>query len=154
MRPTTKTARALLGLAACLVAGCARTPPPVTEAEGTVLLNGKPLPNAKVQFIPQLQHFGAELNSVAVTDEKGFFLLTCLKGEPGAVVARHKVLVSEAPPPAEFRRPDGDTQERYANYLRGMTNRPIPQEYGSLRTTRLEVEVTPGQKTYELKLTR
>ena len=62
--------------------------------------------------------------------------------------------VSEAPAPAEFRSPSAEAQRRYAEYLRGQTNRPIPEEYASLRKTPLEVEVTADQKTYDLTLTR
>ena len=42
-----------LGLAALLACGCGRSPPPLTEVEGTVLLNDKPLAQALVRFIPE-----------------------------------------------------------------------------------------------------
>src|SRR5437763_9754925 len=77
------------------LAGCAKKPPPVVEVSGVVLLNGQPLPKAEVLFVPQLDGFGAELNSSAVTDDDGRFSLTCLNQQTGAVVGRHKVLVSE-----------------------------------------------------------
>ncbi len=140
---------------AVLAGGCAKTPPPVTDVGGIVLLDGQPLPNARVEFIPQLADFGAELNSGGVTDEKGRFRLTCSeKQQPGAVVGKHRVLVTEAPVPAEFRNPSQKAQAAYAEYLARQKNRPIPAAYGNVSKTPLAVEVTPGQRDYTLKLTR
>lgn len=147
-----------LGLAVALalaISGCARTPPPVTEVEGRLLLDGKPLAGARVEFVPMLDHFGAELNSSGVTDAEGHFRLTCLRqGQPGAVVARHRVVVTEAPAAAAFRGQDARAQERYAAYLRGLKNRPIPDVYGGVGRTPLEVEVKAEQREYVLRLTR
>jgi hypothetical protein len=153
-----KIARALGGLvlgAALCLSGCARVPPPVVEVEGTVYLDGKPLPQAQVQFIPELQGFGAEMNSSAVTDDKGRFQLTCtFQDQPGAVVAKHHVLVSDPPTPEEYRSQDERTQARFAQYLAKLKNRPIPPDYATFSKTPLVVEVKAGQKTYDLQLTR
>ena len=56
--------------------------------------------------------------------------------------------------PAELRGMDAESQRKQAEFLAKLTNRPIPASYGSVSTTPLKVEVTNGQKTYELKLTR
>ena len=156
--PRKRIAPTLAGLSlgvAVALSGCARVPPPVTEAEGTVLLDGKPLPQAEVEFVPELRHFGAEMNSTAVTDDEGHFHLTCAYNQqPGAVVAKHHVLVAEPPTPAEFRGMDERTQTRLAQYMAKLKNRPIPEVYGTLGRTPLVVEVKAGQKTYDLQLTR
>src|SRR5262249_20609279 len=121
----------------------------------TVLLDGKPLPKAQVEFIPDLRHFGAETNSRGVTDDAGHFRLTCLYNQqPGAVVAKHHVVVTEAPTPAELRGMDERSQTKLAQYQATLKNRPIPEVYGSLGKTPLVVEVKPGQPTYDLRLTR
>ncbi|HEV3143192.1 MAG TPA: hypothetical protein VGZ47_04835, partial [Gemmataceae bacterium] len=131
-------------LVAILVAGCAkRQPPPCTEAEGTVWLDDQPLPFVQVEFIPDLPKFKGELNSMATTDENGHYRLTCgYKDQPGAVIARHRVVIREAPAPREMRGMDGDSQERYARYVTGLKNRPVSQVYGTASTTPLIVEVT------------
>src|SRR5689334_22974691 len=78
--------------------GCKKGPPPLVEVQGVVLLNGQPLPQAQVEFVPDLEDFGAQLNSTGVTDDQGRFTLTCmLKNEPGAVVGKHRVLVTDPP---------------------------------------------------------
>ncbi len=145
----------LVYLALLLAGGCTHTPPPITPAEGVVLLNGEPLPNALVQFAPDLEYFGAEFNSTGITDEKGQFQLTCRsKSEPGAVVARHRVVIIDAPPPAGARGQSEAAQEKLTQYLKGLKNRPIPKMYSAVGTTPLTVDVTADQKVYTLKLTR
>ena len=156
--PRTMIAPALAGLGlvvAVALVGCARVPPPVTDAEGTLLLDGKPLPGAEVEFVPELAHFGAEMNSTGVTDDQGHFRLTCVYNQqPGAVVGKHHVVVTEAPTPPELRGMDGRSQARLAEYLAKLKNRPIPEVYGTLGKTPLVVEVKAGEKTYDLQLTR
>lgn len=148
-------ASGILALLAMFACGCSPTPPPVTLVEGVVLLDGKPLPNAQVQFIPNLEQFGAEMNSTATTDDHGRFELKCTyKAQPGAVVGKHWVLVIEPPVPAELRGVSEQAQLRMQDYLDKLVNRPIPEEYGTVGKTPLIIDVTKDRKTYELKLTR
>jgi hypothetical protein len=146
---------AVTGLLCLLAGGCTPTPPPLTDAEGIVTLNGEPLPYARVVFAPELDRFGAEMNSVGITDEKGQFKLTCMfKSEPGAVVASHKVMITEGPPPAETRGPSQEAQERLTRYQAGLKNRPIPQIYATYSSTPITIEVKADQKSYTIQLTR
>jgi hypothetical protein len=152
----TRALAALALLAAVAVGGCgAGAPPPVTEVEGTVLLDSKPLPNAQVEFVPQLKKYGAEMNSIGVTDENGRYRLTCnFKQQPGAVVGKHWVLVTEAPVPEEYRRMDGEGQAKYARYAAGLKNRPIPVDYATVGKTPLQLDVTAEKQVYDLNLVR
>jgi hypothetical protein len=144
-----------LACLAVVLSGCGKRPPAFTEVEGVVLLNGKELPNALVTFVPMLTDFGAEMNSTAVTTKEGRFILQCPgQSRDGAVVGKHRVLVTEAPVPREFRGIDRDHQEGYANYLAGLKNRPIPDRYGTMAGTDLEVDVEPGAGPIELRLKR
>jgi len=145
----------VIALVGCLAAsGCKKTPPPIVEAKGRITLNGKPLARASVQFIPELKDFGAEFNSSALTDEKGEFTLTCAtNNQPGAVVATHRVLVTEYTPD-NARGMDAQSQERQAKHYASLTNRPIPEEYGNFTTTPLRVTVEQGKSTYEVELKR
>src|SRR4051812_10137920 len=96
--------QATLFCAVLVLAGCGRVPPPLTEVDGTVFLDGKPLPNAAIEFVPELTQFGAEMNSHAITDDQGHYKLVCaFKEQPGAAVAKHRVLVTDPPPPAAAR---------------------------------------------------
>ncbi len=151
-------ARSLACLAAATalaVAGCAKGPPPVTEVSGVVTLDGQPLPKARVEFVPDLSGFGAEMNSSAITDEQGRYTLAfTYTQQPGAVVGKHHVLVTEAPTPGEYRSMDPQTQAKLTQYMKSLKNRPIPPVYGEINKTPLIIEVKPDQKTYDLTLKR
>lgn len=137
-----------------LLSGCKKAPPPIVEVEGVVLLNGNPLPNALVEFIPELNHFGAEMNSSGITDEKGFFRLTCRwNNQPGAAVATHRVIITDAPMEGG-RGMDPESQAKSAQYYSSLKNRPIPSSYSDFSKTPLRLSVEAGKKTYEISLQR
>jgi hypothetical protein len=121
--------------------------------QGTVLLNGKPLPKASVTFVPQVENLGADSNSTSVTDENGQFTLTCAyNGQPGAVVGKHVVLIAEPPLPEELRN-SRDVRE-VAQYRAKLGNRPIPPAYGMVSKSPLQIEIKEGQEAVKLELTR
>jgi hypothetical protein len=143
----------LIPLAVLILAGCAQKPPAIVTVEGTVTLDGAPLPLAYVEFVPTLKGFGAEYNSTAVSDENGHFTLKCALGQQaGAAVATHKVLVTDHTP-EDMRGMSGEAQARLAAYQAKLKNRPIPDAYGVLVKTPLTVEVKAAG-TYDLKLSR
>jgi hypothetical protein len=145
----------LLGLTVLsLSSGCGRTPPQVVEVEGVLYLDDQPLPFAQIEFMPELKHFGAEYNSMAVTDAQGRFKLECSNGQPGAAVATHRVVITEGPPPEGARGMDERSQTRLAEYMANLPNRPIPENFGNYSRTPARVEVKPDQKHYEIRLTR
>src|SRR5262249_16316071 len=157
MRTLTRRPPIYLGplLALLALGGCAKSPPPVTEVEGVVMLDGNPLPNARVEFVPQLSDFGAEMNSSGITDEQGKFRLICNhQQQTGAVVGKHRVLVTDRPLPRELRGQDERSQRGAGEFLAKLKNRPIPASYGNVSQTPLEVEVKADQKSYTLNLTR
>jgi hypothetical protein len=118
-----------------------------------LLLNGKPLPKAAVTFVPQLDTFGAESDSTAVTDENGRFTLTCAyNGQPGAVAGKHIVLVTEPPLPDEKRK--SRNARELATFRAALGNRPIPPKYSSVSQSTLQIEVKEGVEELKLELTR
>jgi hypothetical protein len=155
MRVWTNRAAGCLSLGLLALSGCLKGRPPITEVEGRALLNGQPLPHAQVVFMPELDKYGAEMNSVGETDEQGRFRLTCAyRQQPGACVGTHRVLVTDPPAREEFRSQSQQAQEAYQKYLRSLKNRPIPPDYGNVARTPLRVEVRADQKSYEITLTR
>jgi hypothetical protein len=133
--------------------GCAHRLPPIVPAKGTVTINGKPLPNAKVTFVPMLEHFGAESNSTAVTDENGEFTLTCAyNNQPGAVVGKHVVLITEPPMPENLRNEQNDRV--IDAYRAKLGNRPIPPDYSAVGKSPINIEVKEGQTEYKVELKR
>ena len=132
------------------MAGCKAPPPPIVEAEGVVLLDGKPLNRAQVRFIPMIQ-YGPEYTATGVTDEAGRFKLTC-KGQPGACACENCVLVMEADIPARLQ--GENAQLELAKYLQSLGGRPIPPQYADLTASSLSVTVTADQKEYRFDLKR
>src|SRR5215471_20995710 len=94
---------------AILVPGCGKPkPPPIVEVVGIVRLDGKPLKNVQVRFVP-VNDFGPDYQASGVTDESGRFTLTC-NGQPGACAGENRVTVSEAEIPAHLKGEDLKTQ--------------------------------------------
>lgn len=69
------------------IIGCGNGGPPMAEAGGTVLIDGKPLVGADVIFIAEDGPTAA-----AQTNEEGKFELAT-NGKPGAVIGNHKVAI-------------------------------------------------------------
>lgn len=136
------------------LSGCGgRQPPPVVPVQGTVLLNNKPLPKASVTFMPQLERFGAELNSTGLTDENGQFNLICAyNGLPGAVVGEHVVLISEPPLPEDLRNVRDARVLKDYHAKQGI--RPIPPKYSSVGRSPIRIEIKEGQEPVKIELTR
>jgi len=138
---------------AVLASGCGKTkPPPVVEAVGIVRLDGKPLKNVMVRFVP-VNDLGPDFHASGVTDESGRFTLTC-NGRPGACACEHRVTVSEAEIPAHLKSEDLKVQAELARYLEGLGGRPLPPKYSNLAESPLTVSVNAEQREYVLDLTR
>jgi hypothetical protein len=134
-----------------LSAGCAKPPPPpIVEVQGVLRLDGKPLNNAEVRFVPLID-YGPEYVAAGVTDEAGRFRLTC-KGQAGACAGENRVVVAEAEVPARLL--GEDAQAALARYLQTLRRRPIPPRYGNLAESPLTASVTADRKEYRFELTR
>lgn len=121
--------------------------------EGTLLLDGKPLPQAQVEFMPEFKGHGAQANSYAITDDKGKFKL--INGaEEGAAIATHRVVINDAPPPASARGQDEASQQRLTDYVNSLKNRPIPVMYQTYTATPLRVEVKAEKRDIVIELRR
>lgn len=121
--------------------------------EGTLLIDGKPLPLAQVEFMPEFKGHGAQANSFGITDDKGKFKLMN-GGEVGAAIATHRVVVTDAPPPGDTRGQDEASQQRLSTYMNNLQNRPIPVMYQTYTSTPLRVEVTAEKRDVVIELRR
>ena len=127
----------LLTLAALpLWIGCGSSGPELGSVTGTVTLGGKPLADALVQFQPEKD--GSP--STARTDAEGHYELMYLADTKGALLGKHKVIVST------FRQksnPDGTT-----------TTIPerVPVQYTVPATSPLVKEVKSGSNKIDLPL--
>ncbi|MBX3426209.1 MAG: carboxypeptidase regulatory-like domain-containing protein [Pirellulales bacterium] len=83
----------LLGLAATVGCGSRVEISPVS---GVVTLNGKPVPKAKVRFMPAPQEDPEAVKQLAMgeTDEQGRYSLTVFRGPEGAAVGLNRVMIT------------------------------------------------------------
>lgn len=122
-----------LVLGACLLAlacvGCAQSGPDIASVEGTVTMDGQPLADVTVVFIPENGRPAG-----ATTDAQGKYVLTFTEGRTGAIPGKNKVTISSLRDSGEG--PDG----------KPIPARPetIPMKYNSQTT--LEFNVEPGKK--------
>jgi hypothetical protein len=112
--------------------------------QGTVKMDGKPVANVRVEFWPQLGPSHQAPTSAGVTDEKGNYRLTCENGKPGAVIAKHKVVLLQGRAAAT---PDEGVDEKSPQRKAGPT---IPTPYTIASQTPLEVEVKENESIYDL----
>lgn len=79
----------VLGLAISGCGGSKEALPDLGQVSGTVTLNGQPLSDARVLFIPDNGPASA-----AITDQTGRYELLFKSGDKGAVIGRHEVQIS------------------------------------------------------------
>lgn len=127
------------------VAGCGEK---VERAEvtGVVMLDGKPMPDALVEFLPDPEQKTHGPVSAATTDEQGRFRLLGYDQRDGAVIGSHRVMVQDRrsipqavtdftkvkPPPVQPSR--------------------ISSIYGSAASTPLKQEIKPGKQDLTLEV--
>jgi hypothetical protein len=122
-----------------LLAGCGTKWSQNDNVEGTLKMDGVPVANVKVQFVPDDPAVQAPASS-AQTDENGHFRLTCENGRPGAVIGKHNVVIFKG------RAEPGDGQT--------ISTAVIPQAYTIAAKTPLQTEVTASEHNYDLKMSR
>ena len=84
-----------LAFVALTLFGCGGKGYRLTDVSGTITLDGKPLPNASVTFIPVGDGVGPA--STAITDESGNFQLRTIDLDlSGATLGDHRVTVTTA----------------------------------------------------------
>jgi hypothetical protein len=118
-----------------LVAGCARAPVPV---QGTLTVDGKPLANANVMFVPDDPE---GKTATGTTDASGAFRLTTFKLNDGAMRGSYKVTVTHSERieiPANITDPDEQKE-----FMASQPRKPpvIPEAYAQPDQTPLKHRV-------------
>jgi hypothetical protein len=147
MRIDARLARCLFLVGTLTLVGCGKPQLEYAEVEGKITLNGKPLPNVEVVFMPVLQDTKEKTNpsSMSYTDEQGHYSLWCGQTDTaGAVVGTYRVIVNDiaAMPmaPLEF----GDDPAANKKYKPGPLR--VPTKYSTVSQTPFrDVNVTSGK---------
>jgi len=147
-----RTACLALTLPLCL--GCGRGSPPAT-VEGTLRLDGKPLDNCLITFLPEPGQEADRPHSAGLTDGHGFYRLRWDNQQEGAAIGRHRVTVRDLSLSPGVRRRDHGT----VDLAMDETAPPPParrsrvaQRYTSPRDTPLRKEVKPGHQVIDLEV--
>jgi len=127
---------ALLVLAPAVLSCRSSATPPTVRVRGTVTYLGKPAEGVSVGFIPENGRPASGL-----TDSSGKFALSTFRTGDGAVPGKHKVLITEGTagdgtPPMPGMPEYEPWQSRKSRY---------PARYADVKTTPLNVQVTPGR---------
>jgi hypothetical protein len=115
------------GLCFCLILwGCGSDDPSLVPVWGIVTIDGEPLVDATVEFVPE-----TGWGSQGKTDENGFYDLLYRAQEKGAPVGQHKVRIStEIEPDADSTNPE----------IQKGREELIPAKYNTHTTLKVQVE--------------
>lgn len=127
------------------------------EVEGTVTLNGKPLPHLRVQFMPDPERGTQGPISSSTTDENGRFRMICMDQHPGAVVGWNRIVVNDMGVRL-FRTPrhgsPGDDGKETVPKGKPAASR-VPDRFTTSKPTNpLSVDVRPEKQELEIDLTK
>jgi hypothetical protein len=125
--------------------GCSRPAdePTAVEVTGTVTLEGKPLAQARVTFVPTDASVGGP-SAAADTNEAGWFRLEGLDGRPGAVAGRYRVTVEDRSQEASSAVANSRDTSALISAIRQKKQPRIPQLYADPELTPLRAEVIGG----------
>jgi hypothetical protein len=131
-------------LVAVFAAGCGNRVP-LGRVEGTVRLDGRPLEDVAVTFLPDAAEGTAGPHSAGKTDAGGRYQLRCEDGREGAAVGSHRVIVEDLAP---YRLPRDDDAPPTARAIKPR----VPAAYADPSKTPIRREVKPGEQAIDLEL--
>lgn len=131
-----RTCLLCLGISFFLLGCGSSNVPDLNTVEGTVTMDGKPLPNAQVIFSPTGTEGGRP--AAAITDEDGYYQLEYSPGNYGATPGAYRVSISTASSKTDEQGNDVPVPET------------VPAKYNV--NSELEVKVPSESGDYDFKL--
>ena len=136
-------------------AGCSSKSrkPELTPVAGTVMLDGKPLPDADITFFLQGQSVPGYTASMGKTDAEGKYQLK-FAGDPGAVPGNFKVTVSRIVNESGAALNPDEGMDLTQLEMQGLAKQSLPEKYWNLDKTELTATVEKGKADgYDFQLT-
>ena len=146
--------RASLMLALTMLLGCGQNAPPAT-VEGTLRMNGKPLDNCLITFVPEPGQEVTGPHSTGLTDERGSYRLRLDDQTEGASIGWHRVIVQDLLVSTGVRRRDHGTVDKEIDETTPpppVRRSRVPARYSSPKDTPLRKEAKPGQQVIDLDI--
>ncbi len=135
--------QALTLLTAVVLSGCGGGPE-LVEVAGVATLDGQPLANVLVTFVPEATKDRAAFRSMGMTDQEGKFRLQAETQRPGALAGKHRVLVEDLSIHSAPRSEDG-------TLLSHPTVR-FPLRYSNLQNSPLRADVVKDAPPMKIEL--
>jgi hypothetical protein len=129
---------------ALLAAGCGGST--LSPVEGTLKMNGKPLANVQVEFLPEANG----PRSTGVTDQEGRYRLRTDDQRTGALVATHRVVLTDLQIFDDSSPAPGEKGKRDILPVRPSR---LPPRYANIANTPLKKQVQSGPNAIDLEVT-
>ena len=131
------------GVLAALLCGCGgNSGPDLEDVSGTVTLDGEPLPEATVRFLPESDGTAEYVRpATGVTDSSGWYSLSYSSSRDGALPGKYRVAITTY-------REGGYDEDEEGNPIPGAPEK-VPSAYNS--ETTLTVTVPSDSYDFELK---
>jgi len=131
-------------LIAAIAVGCGESGPTLVPVEGILTLDGKPLEEATVSFMPDPSNTEVTAG-MGLTEEDGKFYARH-NGRYGLAVGRYKVTFSKtAEPPPGAKIPAGMENDPLQQEFLGLRKQTLPKKYTDLQKATEVVEVKNGE---------
>jgi len=141
-------------LALTVLLGCGQNAPLATVG-GTLRVNGRPLDNCLITFLPEPGQEVTGPHSTGVTDDRGCYRLRLDDQREGASVGWHRVTVQDLSVSTGVRRRDHGTVDQEVDETTPpppVRRSRVPARYNSPHDTPLRKEVKPGQQAVDLDI--
>jgi hypothetical protein len=140
----------------CL-SGCLGSNSDIGYVTGTITIDGKPIHNATVSFIPTTGR-----GSLGQTDANGYYELGYVRNQKGALIGNHKVMIQTdiaIGGDYDFRTREEKIADKEAGKAVSDSGKPIarkemlPKKYCDRKETELTATVKSGNNTFDWDLT-
>jgi len=135
-------------IVALLACGCGDSGPQMAPVSGVVTVDGAPVANAAVMFVPE----AGGRPATGLTDAEGKFSLETMEPGDGALVGKHKVTVTGVKTTGIQATEDGLSGAVDPSQIREEWF--VPQKYSKPDTSGLTQDVTDDMPPVELKLSK
>ena len=119
-----------------------------------MLLDGRPIDNVQVEFIPDVNKKSKPLPvSMGSTDAEGRYTLLAADGRPGAALGEHVIVVHDLQLPVGGKLAGRADADRLSDLPPGPANAErLPKNYRTVGKTPLRKAVQSGEQTIDLEL--